>query len=46
MDRTCIYLTSDGYCDLHSDGVELREPCLYSPCGDEKYAESEGEQDE
>ena len=23
----CIYKTTDGYCELHSDGIEYREPC-------------------
>ncbi len=33
--KRCIYKTSDGYCELHSDGIELREPCVDGPCDDE-----------
>lgn len=35
----CIYKTSDGYCELHSDGAGLREPCLGCPCTDAKFEE-------
>ena len=30
----CIYKTTDGYCELHSDGIEYREPCVEGPCDD------------
>lgn len=30
----CVYETTDGYCERHSDGVEYREPCLQGPCDD------------
>lgn len=32
----CIYRTHDGYCSLHSDGVDALEYCLEGPCCDEK----------
>lgn len=31
----CIYKTTDGYCELHSNGNEYREPCVEGPCDDE-----------
>lgn len=37
----CNYKTSDGYCELHSDGVEFREPCIDGPCEDANYPENE-----
>ena len=27
----CLHETCDGYCELHSDGVEYREPCVQGP---------------
>jgi len=33
----CIYLSHEGYCELHSDGIDFREPCVGSPCSDAKY---------
>jgi len=34
----CKYKTTDGYCELYSDGVEFREPCAEGPCEDEEEA--------
>ena len=38
---SCIYKTTDGDCELHSDGIEYREPCVEGPCDDEAWAELE-----
>lgn len=37
----CIYRTNDGYCIIHSDGIEFREPCIRmdGPCDDERLSE-------
>ena len=37
----CIYKTTDGYCELHSDGIEFREPCVEGPCDDELVEEEQ-----
>lgn len=34
--KRCIYKASDGCCELHSDGIDFREPCLDGPCDDEE----------
>lgn len=31
----CIYKTHEGYCILHSDGIDVREYCVEGPCDDE-----------
>ena len=37
----CKYKTTDGYCELHSDGIEYREPCVEGPCDDELVEEEQ-----
>lgn len=45
MDKICIYRTTGGYCELHSDGIDFREPCVEGPCDDEAFEEGQHEQD-
>lgn len=36
----CIYKTHEGYCILHSDGIDVREYCVEGPCDDERRIEN------
>lgn len=36
----CIYKTAEGYCTIHSDGIDIREYCVEGPCDDEETEES------
>ena len=36
----CIYKTAEGYCTIHSDGIDIREYCVEGPCDDEEAEES------
>jgi len=35
----CIYLTVNGNCALHSDGIDLQEPCIGEACEDKLLEE-------
>jgi len=39
----CIYKTAEGYCTIHSDGIDIREYCVEGSCDDEEAEERRDE---